>query len=248
MLYVIRGLQHVSAQGSYCDPNLSKSTDLPYGYRNRGNRCEGIYIKKVKSSTTLVVASFTEYFHNYDLKADKHLVIDWKSPIDSDVFLRAYGIRRKLYYRMDTFVSSKSSSYTWPINILAALNIKKTDIGVIGWIQYPIGEIDNKVYLPLRIKQDEEVNYKGSYLLVIVPGQELEEVYLSVASKGEDGMLKFDYRDSEPLGYGYYPANRSIPIPIPNIKTVGIYYIEVGATLVSGGTGSLDLWFYHSID
>lgn len=244
LLHPISSLIQVSAQDGQCDPNLSQPTDLPYGYRDRGNRCEGIYIKEVKS-TTLFIASFTEYFQDYDLKSGKDLLVDWKLPSESDVFLRAYGLRRKLYYRMDTVVPSKSISYTWPVNILDALNIKKTDIGVIGWIQYPIGETEKKVYLPLRIKQQEKVRYEGSYLLVLLPGQELQEVYISLAYMGKDGISEFILRPAEPLGYGYYPAERSIAIPISNLETAGIYYLEIGATLKSGGSSTVELWFYH---
>src|SRR5919108_743620 len=91
-----------SGQESYCDPYLGQVSDNPYGYRMRGDRCEGIYIKEV-STTILLVASLTESFEDYDLNSSKPLLIEWnKASGDGVVRLRAQGLRRRLYYRMDT--------------------------------------------------------------------------------------------------------------------------------------------------
>lgn len=251
-LVVLYLLQHwilmplpVSAQKSHCDSSLTQLADIPHGYRDRGDRCEGIYIKEVKSITTLIIASFTEYFEDYNLKSGKDLLVEWKVHNKSDVFLRAHGLRRKLYYRMDTVRPSRSTSYSWSSNILATLNIEKKDIGVVGWIQYLLGGTEKKVYLPLRISQQEKVSSQGKYQVVLLPGRELVEVYISLAFMGEDGLFEFFLKDGEPLGYGYYPAERSIMIPISNLEIAGIYYLEIGATLSGGGSSTVELLFFH---
>ena len=57
-----------------CDPSLPQ-VNTPLGYRDRGDRCEGVYIKEV-SSTTLTVRSFTDGFESYDLKSSELLDVD----------------------------------------------------------------------------------------------------------------------------------------------------------------------------
>jgi putative ABC transport system substrate-binding protein len=52
------------AQQSHCDPALPQLKDTPLGYRERGDRCEGLYIRDV-SSTTLLIGSFTESHQEY---------------------------------------------------------------------------------------------------------------------------------------------------------------------------------------
>src|SRR5687768_7415532 len=75
-----------------CDPALPAIKDGNLGYRDRGDRCEGLYINPV-SSTTLFVASFTEHFENFE-KAGNTLLIEWdKPPTSNDIHLRAQGIR-----------------------------------------------------------------------------------------------------------------------------------------------------------
>ena len=74
---------------------------------------------------------------------------------------------------------------------------------------------------------------------------QLQEVYLSLAAVDEEGQPKKYLMDGEPLLYGYYPAQRAIDIPILGLPEPGIYYVEIGATLQSGGAHTLDLFFYH---
>jgi hypothetical protein len=234
----------VYAQDSLCDAFLSAPKNHPYGYIRRGDRCEGIYIQEV-SSTTLLVASLTEFFEDYDLTSGKDLLVEWKAPGSTEVRLRAQGVTQKLYYRMDTVLLANSTAYTWPAHILAAMNIRKNDLGVMGWTTHVFGETVQKVHLPLRIRQQKHPVGAHSYQLILVPGRELQEVYISLATVNADGLPETFLKDGEPLEYGYYPAGRGITIPISGLKSAGIYYLEIGATLKGTGVTTVELWFYH---
>ena len=74
---------------------------------------------------------------------------------------------------------------------------------------------------------------------------QLQEVYLSLATADEEGQPKKFLIDGKALLYGYYPAQRPIDIPILGLQEPGFYYVEIGATLQSGGAHTLDLFFYH---
>ncbi len=234
----------LSAAESHCEPYLVTPSAHPFGYRMRGDRCEGIYVREV-ASATLLVASLTESFENYDLSLGKDLLVEWTTLGDGSFRLRALGLKRRLYYRMDTVRPPSVTSYTWPSNILTALSIPRKNIGVIGWTQYTVGETKRNVYVPLRVSQQKDPMRRGTYQLVLLPGRELKEVFVSMATVGTDGHPKAFLRDGEALEYGYYPAERGIVIPISDVEAPGIYYLEIGAILRSGEATAVELWFYH---
>jgi hypothetical protein len=229
-----------------CDPHLLQPTGNPYGYRQRGDRCEGVYIQQV-SGAPLVIASWTEYFPDYDLRSKQPITIEWEGLHGAGgVRLRAQGLRRRLYYRMDTLRPSGSKSFAWPSDLLSALNISKKDVGIVGISRGLVGEVERDIYLPLRVGRSGKRARPGNYQLVLLPGVELKEVFISLAAL--NGSKRSVLLDGEPLGYGYYPAERPIEIPISGARTRGIYHLEVGATLKSGGASAAELWFYHPGD
>ena len=142
----------VFAQQDPCDPDLEQSVTDQLGYRLRGDRCEGRYIQEV-GSTILFAVSLTESFEEYDLTSGKDLIVEWTTPTAHDVHLRAQGLRHRLYYRMDTIRPPEKTSYPWPTDILASLEIPHDDVGVVGWMTYTMSGTERKVYLPLRISQ-----------------------------------------------------------------------------------------------
>src|SRR5688500_1860053 len=126
---------------SVCDPALPAIKEGGLGYRDRGDRCEGLYINPV-SNTTLFVASFTQQFENYD-NSGNTILIEWdKPPANKEIILRAQGIKPRLYYRMDASRSGTTTFFAWPSGVLGSLNIKRNDIGVTGKIKLPVGKIE----------------------------------------------------------------------------------------------------------
>lgn len=218
----------------------------PYAYRQRGDRCEGIYIQEV-SGAPLVIASWTESFPDYDLHSKQPLMIEWQGLRGTgDVRLRAQGLRRRLYYRMDTLRPSGSKSFAWPSDLLSALNIAKGDVGIVGMTRGLVGQAEREIYLPLRIGQGGKATRTGNYQLVLLPGADLKEVFISLTAL--NGSKRSLLKDGEPVGYGYYPAERPIEIPISGAQARGLYHLEIGATLKSGGAAAAELWFYHPGD
>lgn len=229
-----------------CDSALPLVVKNALGYRSRGDRCEGLYIKQV-GSTTLHVASFTENFEDYDINSGRDLLIEWDKPPDNKtIHLRAQGVKPKLYYRMDTYRPAGNRSYLWPSGILASLKILKKDIGIVGLATFFIGQAEQNVYLPLRIRQNGTSSRTRDYTLLLLPGVQLSEVYISLASVGPDGRPANFIKQGERLGYGYYPAERGIEIPVSGLQGSGFYYLQIAATLRSGSSSSIELWFYNN--
>jgi hypothetical protein len=236
------------AAESPCDPSLPQAASNPYGYRLRGDRCEGVYAREV-GAASLTLASLTESFQEYDARSGRPLVVEWSTPAGAaEVHLRAVALRRRLYYRMDTVRASGTPSYEWSPGLLAALGITRADLGIVGSARVRMGGIERTVYVPVRIAQGARPARARGYSLVVVPGVELAEVFVSVAAVGADGRPQSFLRDGQPLGHGYYPAERAIEIPIAGLPSPGTYYVEVGAKLRAGETSSLELWLLHAGD
>ena len=228
-----------------CDSQLQPLAGDSNGYRVRGDRCEGIYIKEVAGGANLLVASFTESFEDYNPASGTDLLIDWKAPERGEVRLRAYALKRRLYYRMDTLRPSNSASFVWPSGLLTVLSIAKRDLGVVGWMSYRVGDAKREVYLPLKIRPRGVTSRSKSYQLILLPGAELSEVFITLAHVGADGFSDRYVKKGAPLSYGYYPAERGIMIPIPELPVPGVYSMEIGATLKDSGASTTRLWFYH---
>ncbi len=232
------------AQQSHCDSHLQQAGNDPYGYRLRGDRCEGIYIKEV-ANTTLLVASLTEYVKDFNPASNQDLLVGWTAPGSGSIRLRAYSLRHRLYYQMDSLRPAGSTSYVWPMDLLAALKPRKNDLGIVAWTPYQVGNTKRDVYLPLRIKREGTAGKPHDYQLVLLPGVELAEVFISLAPVKRDGSLEAFLINGQALGYGSYPAGRGITIPISKPKMPGIYYLEIGAKLRASGSFTALVWFYN---
>jgi hypothetical protein len=225
-----------------CDALLLQPSANPHGYRQRGDRCEGIYVQQI-AGAPLTIASWTQSFSDYDLASRQPLILQWdKASGAGTVRLRANSLRRRLHYRMDAIASAGAGSFSWPSDILLALGIASHDIGVTATTRLKVGDVERDVHLPLRIAQGKP-NQGSTYRLVVLPGGELSEIFVSLSL--ESGGRTTVVRNAEPLRHGYYPAERPIEVLIPGVSARGFYRLEIGASTLSGGAATADFWFYH---
>jgi hypothetical protein len=218
------------------------------GYRQRGDRCEGLYAQQV-SGTTVFLASLTEVFDEYDLQSADALTVQWSLPPTSiaGLQLRAETLKRGRYYRMDTTLPPKAEVYRWPSGLLRAEQIARRELGAVGWTRATIGDVVDDVFVPLRIQEHDRVPRCGTYEVVLWPGEQLAEVYVSLAPVRADGRLgPFVRRDS--LNYGFYPAESQIKFLLKQVEigSPGIYYLKISARLGGGGTSTKEYWVYLS--
>jgi hypothetical protein len=226
---------------THCDPSLAPSTNHPYGYIERGDRCEGVYIQAV-SGTTLALLSFTASVGEIDIESGRPLLLEWPTPSgDRDVQLRAQSMQRRLFYRMDTRVRAGGTRYRWPTDGLAAVKLVGADLGLVGFTRMTIGGVEQEVLLPLSASQSAGARTApAAYKLLLRPTVGLSELFVSVAP------LAHRVAPGRELGYGLYPADTLVEVSIDAPRKRGMYAVQIGARLRSGGSTTLQFVFYQT--
>ena len=232
-------------QSPACDAHLAAPANDPYGYRLRGDRCEGIFAREVAGDARLQLVSLTRGFQKFDTKSAEPLILHWAPQGHSPVRLRSYSLRRKLYYRMDAFRRAGDTSYAWPTTLLRDLGLSRDDVGAVGWTTLPVAGVARDVYLPLQISQSAVSDPHPPVEAVILPSAELGEMFLSVTQLRADGGAGAQIVKDRPLGQGFYPAERGVRVTLP-LTAPGMYLVEIGATLRSGGSSTTRFWLYDA--
>jgi len=242
---VLAAMLWLQAAQSPCDPRLVQPGNDPNGYRLRGDRCEGVFVQPVAGSASLLVASFVESFADFNPRTTASLPLVWAPAEPSKpTFLRAYGLRRRQYYRMDAERPAGIRSYTWPATILGNLDLSRQFLGVLAWNEIDVGGQARRVYVPLKVGAMPGAS-GGSFELQLVSGTELTEVYLTLAAVNEAGVTRRTYWQRRPLGHSFYPAQQPITIPITGLDQSGLHHLEIAVVQRDGGSANAEVWFAH---
>ena len=155
-------------------------------------------------------------------------------------------IQRRLFYRMDTLVPEGGTRYRWPTDGLAAVKLERADVGLLAFTRMPIGGVEEDVLLPLSAGKAGTGANSAGYTLLLRPAEGLSDVYVSVAPLGPDGKGRRVFDPGRELGYGVYPADALIEVPIDAPHERGFYAVQVGAQLRRGGSTTLQFVFHQA--
>jgi hypothetical protein len=204
------------------DPCELRPTAGDTGYKWRDNRCEGEYIQSVAGSTDLRLVSFGAPLDAAAL-AGPGLKLAWKSP-EPGLRIRAQSLRNRHYYRMDAQASG--STFAWDTRLLRQLRLQPAEVGLVAWKESG-GE---SRFVPL------EVNGARGIAVVVRPGAELREVYMTL--RREDARAADALVRDKPLGLGVYPAERGFRVALPKVPAPGWYRLSLAAVLRHGGSAN----------
>jgi hypothetical protein len=240
--------QATTVVSSPCEAALVKPTSDPVAYRLRGERCEGVYVREVAGTGGFSVVAFVVGGNPSVIDAGKPLAIEWPPGLDAPILLRAVSLRRNLYYRMDTRRPAASTRFDWPSDVLRDLELKMDEVGVVAWTESRMGESYQDVYVPIRVGSAGASPGESSYLLNVISGNELKEIYVRLATADVSGREQRVIIRDEPLKRGFYPAERAIPIRIAvaTLKERGLYRLQLNAVLSNGLPASRILYFLHA--
>lgn len=240
------GLEQGAAGDNPCDSKLIPQKGDPLAYARRGERCEGLYVLEVSGSADLSLVSFTAATSSVTLKAEDRLHVRWPQVSGNlPTHLRAVSLRKHVYYRMDALRPGGIERFEWPADVLIRLNMRSNEVGVVGWVQQTLGGKQIDVYVPLRVGLSPETAAKAHYVVQVVAGAELAEVYVTLAALGGDGREEKHLKRDEPLGYGFYPADRPVNVTLSGLPAAGLYRLRLGALLKTGGSANKTFVFFH---
>jgi hypothetical protein len=201
---------------------------------------------EVAGSAGLSMVAFTTSGIPFTPKPDDRLQVQWPLvPGNSPVRLRAVSLRRHVYYRMDAERPARTDRFEWPMDVLVKLNLRGAELGVVAWIQQIVAEKPVDVYVPLQLGTSLGPVSTGSYIVQLVPGTDLSEVFVTLAAVGLDGRDEKHLKRDEPLKYGFYPAERPILVRLSGLPVSGLYRLRLGAVLKNGGSANKDFVFFH---
>jgi hypothetical protein len=209
-----------------CDPELLGRGNGPQAYAQRGDRCEGLYAREVRG-TTLYLVSLTRFFEEYSDPVGDSIFVAWPSHSGDTVRIRAEGIRRGLYYQMDT--RTVAGTFAWALEVLGPFDIGRSDLGVLGWTTMNLGHVNRTVRLPLRIWQTREPAPCGPITAILWNTTRLTEVQMSLAPVDSAGTIGPALVERRPLGHGYYPAQSPIVVRLPPLPHSGLYRLAFDA-------------------
>lgn len=232
-------------QEPLCDPALVSKSQNPMSYRLRGNRCEGIYAQEV-SSVSLDIRSLVRPPGSFDPSREPEVTLRWKAPPGSrrPVRLRAFSLKERNYYRMDTAVAANYGGYRWLTEIVASVGLKRDEIGLVAWTNMPgPGGSTREVYLPVRV--GGAAFTQPGYKVGIVPSARLREVRITLSRLDSQGDGAEVLRQDEELGYGFYPSGQLIAFPTGRLRDAGFYRLEIAAQSAAGPPVKETVEFYH---
>ena len=160
-----------TTQPGPCDPSLHSAQGHPYAYRNRGDRCEGVYAKPVSSTSAqrgLDHGRLRRLQHRF-----RRATLDplgTAASADRWACEAPVGRQRQAHHATTSICARNrcnrgcttawtrygppgDATFAWPKDTLGALAISRSALGVLGWTTRLVGGIERPVYLPLRVRR-----------------------------------------------------------------------------------------------
>ncbi len=135
-LVVLEGLSRAYAQNAsippFCDAELIDKSDNKYGYRYRGDRCEGSYEEPTASlPVNLTIISFSCRNPGLNLSSSKP-AISWANADDSPVSIRIETLPQiRLRYRLDSVSAGPKTRFSWDGETWRALSIDSDTVAIV---------------------------------------------------------------------------------------------------------------------
>jgi len=205
----------------HCDPSLNPGRNWETQYRERGNRCEGVYSADV-AAESIEVVSVTEGSLDYTLDKDAVIEVSCPAVADQQVHVRAVAIPPKVYYRMDAVIEPQQT-LSWPLrDVVFPLKLLPSQIGVFGWLRET--EI---IYIPvLALMLGELTPAELPVQVSLRPSIDVEDLqwrYCEVKNGSRSDLT--NWMSVDPSAY---LAWKPIRIVLPPSAT-GKLYVEVAA-------------------
>lgn len=222
----------------------------PVSYRARGDRCEGVYRRRVSSSRVHLV-SFTTASELRDLCSGPQQVRLLVPPAaftqsgSRSVHIQAESLRPLLYYRMDVDLRQQAPEFAWPWDPRCNNVVRLTapELGVIASAPVRIGAKEEEVVVPVALSFESRA-VTPPYRALLMPSGRVREVFVSLWHYGTVASPVAVVVD-RPLNARPYPAQTPIAVTFDarDVKTPGLYRARLNVEFDTNQAETLDFFF-----
>ena len=204
----------------YAQPcaNLEAATSYPeLSYRERGNRCEGLY-RALVSQNDFQVVSFTVGKLKY--KPDSAEIIKLSLPFatQNPIQILGAGIPLDLYYRMDAQLLP-NQTFQWNSAAILIQHERTKSYRNIGVLGYE-GSENDPTFIPLKVTTSLSRNDLKSYLK-LVASTRISQVRWKIRNHPTYGTFQL-LKNGLPFRKG-----KPITIELPQTLESGVYTVDV---------------------
>jgi hypothetical protein len=140
---------------------------------------------------------------------------------------------------MDAVPAAGTASYAWSLDVLAALQFKKEDLGLVAWTSRAVQGAPRDVFLPLEVGAPMPTGV-SSHQLIVIPGLGLTGVFVTVSpATPEPKRVEMPIK----LPGGFFPPDVAFTVTIRRPKVPGLYRLSLAATTVDGGSANAEFLF-----
>lgn len=208
------------AQNAQCD-RLRPLPNSDVQYKERGNRCEGLYVADV-GVRTLELVSFQLGSLAYPLKSGLQLQVTIPGQTQT-VHVRAVAVPARTYYRMDAIVEP-GGTLMWPVSdVLLPENLGAERIGVFAWK----GTENAMIFVPVKLQSggSSPSSQKSVALLTMRPSFDVARMMWRSAAVASDHCSAFGTWQNLPVSQVL--AQQPVRLNLGSLK--GQHCVEVAA-------------------
>ena len=236
------------AAAQSCDPALLRNDSRPISYRQRGERCEGIYSRRVSAFGAQLI-SFTGQFDIRDLCSSGrpvHMVLPQSAAAAAPVRLRGESLRPDLYYRVDVELRSRGS-FEWPFDPRCNNEVRLTaaELALTARRQIAVGPDQVEALVPVSLSFDPAVAAQPPYRALLMPGRRAREVYVSLLRY--DGTSRIRIFAERPLNRRPYAPDTAISVVLDrnDVAAPGLYRADITLQFEGGEVETIGFHFIN---
>lgn len=210
---------NVNAQENICREEIKPISSSDLAYRQRGDRCEGLFSQQV-SATGMRIAAYHRHPASYD---DTSLALNISSAsTETSKVLTVTSLRSKQFYRMDA--SFSGNNYSLPLDVVRHpdVNVVPSDFAAV------VCKKNCDTSLPTLVPASFGGENAFNPYVALVANLELFELRISIKA-GDTGEVLFD---KEMLGNRTWQASRPATFPLKpyleNRDSITLEIIAVG--------------------
>ena len=242
------GLLAAPAAAQSCDPALLRNDTRPISYRQRGERCEGIYSRRVSAFGAQLI-SFTGQSDLRDLCSagrPVHMVLPASGASAAAVRLRGESLRPDLYYRVDVELRARDS-FEWPFDPRCNNEVRLTasELALTARRRVAAGSEQVEALVPVSLSFDPNGAAQPPYRALVMPGRRAKEVFVSLLRY--DGAARVRIFAERPLNRRPYAPDTAIPVVLEraDVAAPGVYRADITLQFESGEVETIAFHFIN---